>query len=391
MSVAREKKKVFVGLSGGVDSAVSAALLKQEGYDVTGVFIRIALPGYPCSAGADKVEAMRVAAHLDIPFLELDLSKEYEQKVFKTSIGEFARGRTPNPDALCNREIKFGKFFEFARAQGADFVATGHYARFHESETKLLEKNPGGGGRPAQRDRAKGFVKECFVQLLIGADPEKDQSYFLWMVPETVLQYALFPVGALQKSQVRALAKKFGLPNAARSDSQGLCFLGDISIGDMLQKELDPLPGEVLAENGEVVGTHSGALLYTLGQRHGFTITTNRGTSDVQHRGVDVGPYFVVAKDVQKNTITVSTGRYPRGAKKTQIILREQNWVGPVESGPCVARFRYRQKLIPAELEVEKNAVTLLEPHYVPLGQSLVLYFGERCLGGGIAESVEIH
>ncbi len=369
MSVAREKKKVFVGLSGGVDSAVSAALLKQEGYEVVGVFIRIALPGYPCSAGADKIEAMRVAAHLDISFLELDLSKEYEQEVFNTSIGEFARGRTPNPDALCNREIKFGKFFEFARARGADFIATGHYAQLHRSGTNV----------------------EHSVQLLIGADEEKDQSYFLWMVPEEVLQYTLFPVGGLQKSQVRALAQKFGLPNAARHDSQGLCFLGDISIEDMLHKELAPVPGDVLTEGGEVVGSHEGALFYTIGQRHGFTIVTNRGTSDVPHRAGNAVPHFVIAKDTEKNTITVSTERYPIGTTNTTVELREQNWIGAAPPGPCMARFRYRQTLIPVTVDVEKNKVTLFEPHYVPLGQSLVLYRGDVCLGGGIADSTECY
>src|SRR3989344_1092719 len=203
--------KVFVGLSGGVDSAVSAALLKERGYDVTGVFIRIALEGYPCTAEEDKLDAMRVAAHLQIPFLAIDLSEEYRQRVFGISIREFEKGRTPNPDTLCNREIKFGLFFDWCMAQGADFVATGHYAQVVPA--KPAQKKGLGSASP-QPDH---FSEQ--VLLLAGADPDKDQSYFLWMVPETKLHKTLFPVGGLQKSEVRALAKKFKLPNAERKDS----------------------------------------------------------------------------------------------------------------------------------------------------------------------------
>lgn len=354
----KNKGKVFFGLSGGVDSAVSAALLQQQGYEVTGVFIRIVIPGYPCTAGADKIEAMRVAAHLDIPFLELDLSKEYGKQVFRPSIGEFKEGKTPNPDVLCNREIKFGKFFEFARSCGADLIATGHYAR---------------------------LVSE---KLFTGADSEKDQSYFLWAVPETVLRYTLFPVGNLKKTHVRALARRFGLPNAARKDSQGLCFLGPISMQDMLTHELSPKPGNVLDEAGVIIGSHQGTLLYTLGERHGFVLFAQTP---------EMPPHFVIAKDIAQNTITVSTSRFPRDASKTRIMLRDCNWIGVVPSRRYQARFRYRQTLIPAELDRSDfrgsqtcPTITLLEPHYVPMGQSLVLYDSTRCLGGGIVADTEI-
>src|ERR1700690_98260 len=222
--------KVFVGLSGGVDSAVSAALLQAQGHDVTGVFIRIALPGYPCTAGEDKISAMRVAAHLQIPFLSIDLSKEYAQEVFNSTVDKFKKGRTPNPDTLCNKQIKFGHFWEFAKARGADFIATGHYARVASEKPRLLA----------------------------GKDTDKDQSYFLWMVPGEVLQHVLFPVGSKTKKEVRVLAQKFGLPNAARPDSQGLCFLGDISIEDMLIREVGTRAGNVLDESGTIVGTHRG-------------------------------------------------------------------------------------------------------------------------------------
>lgn len=347
----KKKGKVFVGLSGGVDSAVSAALLQQQGYEVVGVFIRIALPGYPCSAGVDKIDAMRVAAHLKIPFIELDLSKDYEQEVFKTAIGEFEKGRTPNPDALCNREIKFGKFYEFARAHGADFVATGHYAQIINGE------------------------------LLMSADTNKDQTYFLWMVSQEVLAHVLFPVGHLHKDEVRALAAKFGLPNAKRHDSQGLCFLGDISMEDMLKQELIVASGDVLSEEGQVVGVHDGAVLYTPGERHGFRLFAHTP---------DTKPHFVVATDVAKNTITVSPNKFPVGVTKTHVSLRDCNWIGEVSPGEYMARFRYRQKLIPITLSIdgEKTMVILHEPHHVPLGQSLVLYVGTRCIGGGILDEV---
>jgi tRNA-specific 2-thiouridylase len=341
--------KVFVGLSGGVDSAVSAALLQEQGYEVTGVFIRIVVPGYPCTAGQDRIDAMRVAAHLKIPFLEVDFSDEYVKEVFRPSLAEFERGETPNPDVLCNRAIKFGSFFEYANARGADLIATGHYARSVEGK------------------------------LYTGVDDEKDQSYFLWAVPPVVLAHTLFPIGDMKKEAVRAYAQKIGLPNSARPDSQGLCFLGPISLNEMLQKELTLTPGTVLSEEGVVVGEHEGAARYTLGQRHGFRLLSQSSTAS---------PYYVVGKDVVHNTITVSTARMPRGSRKTELTLTEENWIGEIAEGPCEARFRYRQKLIPALLR--EGGVTLQEPHYVPLGQSLVVYRGERCLGGGIIKTATL-
>lgn len=343
-------KRAIVGLSGGVDSAVSAALLQKEGYDVVGVFIRIALPGYPCSAGKDKVDAMRVAAHLKIPFYEIDLSLHYKDFVFAETMKEYAKGRTPNPDALCNREIKFGYFYQFAMDEEADIVATGHYAQVHE------------GGNE--------------THLYAGRDPQKDQSYFLWAVPEKALSHVRFPVGGLEKTQVRVLAKKYALPNAERKDSQGLCFLGDLSIDDMLHTELKPTPGDVLNEHSETIGTHDGAVLYTLGQRHGFTLTQKDSASV---------PHYVIAKDKEFNTITVSPHKFPTDASATSITLTEENWIGTLVPGKAKARFRYRQELIDAEI-FSTSEVRLLAPHYVPEGQSLVLYRDERCLGGGIVD-----
>lgn len=370
-------KNVFVGLSGGVDSATSAGLLLKGGYDVTGVFINITVDGYPCMAGQDRLDAMRAAAHLRIPFIEIDLSGEYQERVFKESLKEFERGSTPNPDALCNREIKFGLFYEWARAQGADFIATGHYAR-------VASKNP-----PKRRDRHDpNSVSGDFVELLTGIDPNKDQSYFLWAVPQDVLAHVLFPVGYLTKPQVRKLADKFGLPNAKRKDSQGLCFLGPISVSDMLKRELHPVPGAVLDEAGETVGKHDGAILYTMGQRHGFALT---------EQGPSSSPHYVIAKNLKENTITVSKNKFPAAAGKTKLVLSETNWIGDVESGSCLVRYRYHQQLIPAVLEktsLNKDykgrsfvEVTLLQPHYAPLGQSLVMYRQDRCLGGGVIQA----
>ncbi|HEV7449682.1 MAG TPA: tRNA 2-thiouridine(34) synthase MnmA [Candidatus Paceibacterota bacterium] len=352
MSEQIKGKKVFVGLSGGVDSATSAALLLQDGYDVTGVFIRIVVEGYPCTAGEDRLDAMRVAAHLKIPFVEIDLSKEYQDRVFVESIKEFKRGLTPNPDVLCNREIKFGLFYEWARANGADLVATGHYAQSKDGEFK------------------------------VSADKEKDQSYFLWAVPQDVLKHVLFPIGHLQKPEVRKLAAKFGLLNAQRKDSQGLCFLGPISVGDMLKRELNPTPGDLLNEAGEVVGSHDGAVLYTLGQRQGFVLNAHTP---------DSVPHYVIAKDILKNTVTVSSNKFPKDASKTEVTLADINWIGQVQNGSVSARYRYRQTLIPAELDAANNKVTLLEPHYAPEGQSLVLYKQDRCLGGGAIKEVRVY
>ncbi|MBC7836558.1 tRNA 2-thiouridine(34) synthase MnmA [Acetobacteraceae bacterium] len=352
-SGANAAQKAFVGLSGGVDSAVSAALLLKGGYDVTGVFIKIQIPGYPCPAALDRIEAMRVAAHLRIPFIEIDLSKEYEQEVFRPSIAEFKKGRTPNPDTLCNEKIKFGLFFNFARLKGADVVATGHYAQLKEGN------------------------------LYTGTDPAKDQSYFLWMVPQAALAHTLFPVGSFKKTEVRKLAEKFDLPNRTRKDSQGLCFLGDISIEDMLEREVSPRAGEVLYEEGEVIGNHKGAALYTLGQRHGLQLLAHTPVTK---------PHFVIAKDIERNTLIVSQSPFPKGKHKTIATLSHTNWIGEVKDGACEAQYRYHGERIKAELlrTNDRTVVTLDTPHYVPLGQSLVLYRGEKLIGGGILESATL-
>ncbi len=347
----RKKEKIFVGLSGGVDSAVSAALLKKEGHEVIGVFLKTWHPEYlPCSWREERRDAMRVAAHLDIPFMTLDLEKEYKEGVADRMIAEYEKGRTPNPDVLCNKEVKFGAFLAFAKKRGGS-LATGHYAR--------IEKEKG---------RA---------HLLAGKDPEKDQSYFLWMVKGEDLNDVLFPVGDLTKKEVRVLAKEFGLPNAAKKDSQGICFLGKVSLEEFLGHHVVLEEGDVLNEKGETIGRHKGSPLYTLGQRHGFEVRVGAPS-----------PFYVVAKDADAKTITVAHAPSPSQLKE-RIHLREENWIGEISEGSCEVRLRYRESLRKARLVEDKGhmVVHLDEGTLVPLGQSLVAYRRERLLGGGIIDS----
>src|SRR3989344_2576606 len=240
---------VFVGLSGGGGSAVSAGILKEQGYEVTGCFIKRWQPEFiECSWREDRLDAMRVAASLGIPFREIGLSDEYKEEVVDGMVADYARGTTPNPDVLCNTSIKFGHFMKWALAEGADYIATGHYARLRQ-----------------------GFGGQARIELLRGADHNKDQSYFLWQLGQEELSRTLFPVGELTKHEVRALAKRFGLPNSGKPDSQGLCFVGDVSMEEFLARFIPLIPGSVVDVSGKTIGEHQGAALYTVGQRHGFS------------------------------------------------------------------------------------------------------------------------
>lgn len=331
-----------MGMSGGVDSAVSAALLKKSGHDVIGVFIKVWEPeGYKCTWREDRREAMRVAAVLDIPLITLDLSREYEKRVLRSMIREYRAGRTPNPDVECNRAIKFGAFYAWAMSNGADYVATGHYARV--------------GGKD---------------NLLMGKDKNKDQSYFLWTLKPAQLQNCLFPIGEYQKSEVRRLAKKFKLPNFAKKDSQGLCFLGKLDLKKFLQKYLRVKRGKVIdKESGRVVGEHEGAWFYTIGERH---------------HG------YIVGKDLAKNLLLVSSK--PAGSLNQSVVvsLAGVNWLNGgkfMRDKKYRARIRHRGELYRCLVARNRQAwqVEFLEPPLAPApGQSLVLYEGERCLGGGV-------
>lgn len=362
------RQKVFVGLSGGVDSAVSAALLLRQGYDVVGVFLRTWHPEHlSCTEPEDRRSAMRVAAHLGIPFTTLDLSDVYRLGVAEEMIEEYRKGRTPNPDVLCNRVVKFGAFYEFAVSEGGDFIATGHYARTECKNTKYKNQS--------------ADLKAESCHLKTSRDSEKDQSYFLWMLPSRILPRVRFPIGDLKKKEVRHLAGTFGLPNARRPDSQGICFLGEVPMETFLRRYLNLSEGPVLDEEGRVIGTHKGAPLYTVGQRHGFSVA---------HSEAGESARYVVAKDIAKNTVTVARTPVLTLGRELRISLRDCNWIGPVTPGSYRARFRYRQVLQNATLlrAGETSEVTLDASALPPLGQSLVLYDGERVLGGGIIDAV---
>jgi tRNA-specific 2-thiouridylase len=344
-------KKVYVGLSGGVDSSVSAYLLKKAGYDVTGVFIKVWQPDFvPCTWREDRLDAMRVAAKLNIPFKTLDLEKEYKEGVIDYLLAEYQKGRTPNPDVFCNKEVKFGAFYNWARNEGADFVATGHYVQISPQ-----------------------------LELLKAKDAGKDQVYFLWTLTEDILAHTLFPVGRMLKSEVRKIAERANLVTATKKDSQGLCFVSNVDMKSFLKHFITTSEGLVLNEQGEDIGTHEGSVLYTLGERHGFTIT-KKTTLDK--------PYYVIAKDIEKNTITVSenpeeatsnTSHY----KLSNLILRGNR----EKEITCEAQIRYHGDFYPAILNTENKTVTFKEPLLAPIGQSVVFYQGDICLGGAILEA----
>lgn len=345
-------------MSGGVDSSVSAALLKEQGYDVTGVFLNVWQPDFVrCSKGDDRTEAMRAAAQIGIEFLTLDFEKEYKEGVVDYMVREYKAGRTPNPDVMCNRYVKFGAFLQKAREMGAEYIATGHYAR--------VERETG----------------TC--RLLAGVDKNKDQSYFLWTLTQEQLSHTLFPVGGLRKTEVRELARKFGLPNAEREESQGLCFVGEFDMPEFLGHFIPKKKGDVLDERGEVIGEHEGAFYYTLGQRHGFTVT-KKSPAD--------GPRYVIAKDIGNNTLTVSFRDSETKMAPREVVLEDAHFIAgepPALGKTYAARIRYRQPLQPCRLEPRDGGWIILfdEPQRaVTPGQSLVLYDGDEILGGGIIQ-----
>lgn len=342
-------KTVYVGLSGGVDSAVAAHLLKIQGCNVVGAFIKIWQPEFTaCTWEQDRLDAKRVAAALKIPFREIDLSKEYKDSVIADLIEGYREGRTPNPDVLCNRVIKFGHFRKWAHDDGADMVATGHHAQIAHSPQK-----------------------QC-LNLVRGADANKDQSYFLWQLTQDDLMHTLMPVGALKKTRVREVAREAGLPVASRPDSQGLCFVGDVDMRTFLSHYISVTPGEVIALDGNVIGQHDGAALYTLGARHGLHI------SDQKHAGV---PQYVVAIDIDRNQIKVAPDITT--ALRKDAVLRDTNWIsGTTPMGTLQAEVRYRQGA--QACTVKKGEVTFSTPQLLTAGQSCVVYDGDICLGGGV-------
>lgn len=346
-------KTVFVGLSGGVDSSVAALRLKKQNYNVVGVFIKVWHPDFMvCNWETERLDAMRVAAHLDIPFLTCDAESEYRDDVAKYFIDEYRSGRTPNPDVMCNQYVKFGAFLRFAKEKGADHIATGHYA----------QNIPGKNGPELHR----------------GADKNKDQTYFLWTLSNEQLGFSLFPVGDTPKESIRAEAELAGIPTAQKKDSQGICFLGHIDIPEFLSHYIELTPGPVLDENGEIVGQHKGAFVYTIGQRHGFSLSNQ----DTERNAM-----FVIATDTNKNTITV--GEHKQFTEKSlNIKLNKVNVRKNLSADDIIeAQFRYRQNPFSIKIiEVSENSLVIQPSTPVEqpaAGQSCVLYQGSHCIGGG--------
>lgn len=374
------KGKVFVALSGGVDSSVAAALLKKAGYDVTGVFIKVWSLDFArdrqlaeCTWREERRDAMRVAAKLGISFLTFDLEKEYKRDVVDYMLREYKAGRTPNPDVMCNKYVKFGAFYRKARKLGADFIATGHYAR--------IASVADGRGLDAEGRGKMKTLQPTTYNLFTARDSEKDQSYFLWTLNQEILARTLFPIGDYKKSEVRALAKKFGLFTFEKKDSQGLCFVGKLDMKEFLSCYIKPKRGDVLNENGEKIGFHMGAPFFALGERHGFTVT-QKSSHDKS--------LYVVAKDVARNTITVAPRPKLAGEKANSVVISDTNWIGdrPVLGRRYQAQARYHAEPVPVKIEkiLPGRAVVSLGRTTEPVvpGQSLVIYNKDVCLGGGI-------
>lgn len=337
-------KTVFVGMSGGVDSSVSAVLLKEQGYHVVGVYMKNwskDLPGMKCPWAEDLADAKRVATKLDIDFMIFDFEKEYKQKVVDYMLDEFKKGNTPNPDIMCNQEIKFKLFAETAFEQGAEMIATGHYAR---TDSK---------------------------NLLRAVDDNKDQTYFLYRISADVIPKIIFPVGEMNKPDVKALAEKVGLSVAHKSESMGVCFVGEANMKDFLGEFVETKPGEIREiESEKVLGYHDGAIFYTLGQRHGLGLKTGL-------------PYYVVKKDMDKNIVYVSQNLNSLSLWKKEIELKDIIIRGEHDLSKLQARIRHRAPLVGAALEGNKLIFADEQKSLTP-GQSVVLYSGDICIGGGI-------
>lgn len=353
------KKICVVGLSGGVDSAVAALLLKQQGYAVHGIFMKNweADDDDPfCGATQDLYDAKNICLQLDIPFEVVNFSRQYWDNVFQYFLDEYAAGRTPNPDILCNKEIKFKALLNYALEIGADYLATGHYARCQFNNGQY--------------------------QLLKGIDQNKDQSYFLYTLGQEQLKYCLFPVGELEKPKVRTIAKEAGFINHAKKDSTGICFIGERKFKEFLKEYLLAQPGNIETDEGQVIGRHEGLMYYTLGQRKGIGIGGQKNSQEQ--------PWYVIDKDIKRKVLIVGQGQDHPVLLGKKLICTQLHWNDkhPSDNFTCKAKIRYRQmdqichisKLSNGQYQVEFDQ----PQRAITPGQSVVFYQQDKCLGGGI-------
>lgn len=362
--------RVYVGMSGGVDSSLTAALLVEQGHQVTGVYMKNwtqDLPGMQCPWAEDLADAKRVAVQLGIPFKVYDFQKEYKQKVVDYLISEYKAGRTPNPDIMCNEQVKFKIFLETALADGAEMIATGHYATVQEGLTPPLDIEVNSISSPHPLKLAQS------ARLLKAKDSNKDQTYFLYRVSSNALGKTLFPLGGFEKTEVRKMAEERGLLTATRAESMGICFVGSVGIKEFLSEFVETSPGQVIdKDSGAVVGDHDGAIFYTLGQRHGLNLGGGL-------------PFYVVGKDMAKNEVYVSRNLNDESMWRHELPLVDIHWINeaPGEHDELHVRLRHRGTLLPATYS--GHVLHLDKPERaVAAGQSAVIYRGDEVLGGGI-------
>jgi tRNA-uridine 2-sulfurtransferase len=354
-----KKIKIIVGISGGVDSAVALLLLKNQGHDVSAVFMQnwqAEKNDAFCTADQDLIDAKSVCEKLRVPLHTVNFTKEYWNKVFQYFLDEYSKGHTPNPDVMCNKEIKFKAFLEYAESLGADYIATGHYARIQKGNS--------------------------LFHLLKGLDENKDQSYFLYTLSQNQLKRSLFPIGHLKKTEVRKIAAENGLSNYAKKDSTGICFIGERNFKKFLSEYLLAKPGDIVDTEGKIMGKHDGIMFYTLGQRKGLGIGGQKNTLEA--------PWYVVAKDIKNNQVIVSQDHNHSLLLTKALTCDEIHWIlGNEPSFPlsCTAKIRYRQKdqeCVVNKIAPQKYEITFKEAQWAATpGQSLVFYQDDECLGGG--------